>query len=493
MAMAHHLPENEVEWPRDPWRVLGVARDDDERTIRRAYATLIRTFKPDVFPSQFQRIRQSYETVLAHAQLRKDSRLFDDDREPMAVDDGSVIAANLESAAPVKASPEGPVIDPSVPPGGSRTLSEIDPIAEAWRIATSSHLEEAIEYLRRSELQGSQSSETRLANYWFRRLTARTAAAEREELIFATPGKDLHDHRLLVAYLTALRDHPEARTDRCRNSLLSAPVNVAWRIARLRWKALARAGEWWEIDQDLVFLLENEAVPAAARIQWMLEVADLRVWETSNYHETFWQQSTPVVDEWLNEERAASWLADRWDVLLQLRSDCSRLDQSTEFGEAARPFQRLLRTMATGSPRQIRTQLTHELQQWRLSPGRVWQNLTMVREETPTLFFELAGKIKSLTGPYSEHALSPSRLAALFNDQVPLDRLLIGAPADRLSPAVAMAIYEFCTRTASTLDSITHALLATDNDGQNSSSLLLLRTARPLDLLIEGSLLFWEL
>ena len=58
------LPEDPEDWPRDPVRLLGVSRSADEQTIRRAYLKLIRRFKPDSFPAQFQLIREAYESLL---------------------------------------------------------------------------------------------------------------------------------------------------------------------------------------------------------------------------------------------------------------------------------------------------------------------------------------------------------------------------------------------------------------------------------------------
>jgi len=492
--MPHNLPEDESKWPRDPWRVLGVSRGDDEQKVRRAYAALIRQFKPDAFPGQFQRIRQSYETVLAQVQP---GRKLDSPRDDAASEERPVpvrtpSAPNVEPEDPSNSAPAQPVIDPSLSPRRQRKASEKDSIAEAWQIASERGFDEASAYLRQPQLEASRNPELRLLEYWFKRLSGKTPAAEREELLFATPGKRLDDHRFLFAYVAALQDDAEALTERCRSVLLAAPVDVAWRIARIRWKALAATGAWSKLNEDLVQLTSNPSTPLAARVQLMLEVADLRVWETSGDHTQFWEQSKPIVEEWLNDDRAARALGDRWDVLMHLRSDCARLEQSAEFAEAARPFHRLLRAMTTASPRQTRLLLAQELQQWRFNPGRTWRRLTAVRQETPTLFFELSRRIDSHKRLDWEF-LPPARLAAIFNDQIRPDRLL-GLDADAgLPPAVARAVYEFCVRSACPMSNLVHALTVNDRDSQNPTLGLLLRNALPLDLLITGSQLFWEL
>src|SRR5690349_15738491 len=57
------LPEDPEHWPADPYALLGVRPGDDARAIRKAYAALIRRFKPEQFPDQFQRIREAFERV----------------------------------------------------------------------------------------------------------------------------------------------------------------------------------------------------------------------------------------------------------------------------------------------------------------------------------------------------------------------------------------------------------------------------------------------
>lgn len=64
------LPEDPEDWPSDPAELLGVPRTADEATVKRAYLKLVRRFKPDAFPLQFQRIRQAYEILLARAIAR---------------------------------------------------------------------------------------------------------------------------------------------------------------------------------------------------------------------------------------------------------------------------------------------------------------------------------------------------------------------------------------------------------------------------------------
>lgn len=52
------------------WQLLEIAPDSDERSIKRAYARLLKTNRPDDNPEDFQRLREAYEDALAEARWR---------------------------------------------------------------------------------------------------------------------------------------------------------------------------------------------------------------------------------------------------------------------------------------------------------------------------------------------------------------------------------------------------------------------------------------
>lgn len=55
---------------RDPYALLGLPRDADERAIKRAYAQRLRTTRPDDDPAGFQRLNEAYQRCLALAANR---------------------------------------------------------------------------------------------------------------------------------------------------------------------------------------------------------------------------------------------------------------------------------------------------------------------------------------------------------------------------------------------------------------------------------------
>ena len=62
------------------YQILGVQYNADERTIKRAYAKLIKEFRPDSHPTEFAKIRSAYEALLDDCRYRREWQYdFDDD------------------------------------------------------------------------------------------------------------------------------------------------------------------------------------------------------------------------------------------------------------------------------------------------------------------------------------------------------------------------------------------------------------------------------
>lgn len=55
------------------WQLLSLEPGADERSIKRAYAKLLKIHRPDEHPAEFQRLREAYEAALAHARWRAEA------------------------------------------------------------------------------------------------------------------------------------------------------------------------------------------------------------------------------------------------------------------------------------------------------------------------------------------------------------------------------------------------------------------------------------
>ena len=84
------------------YQVLGVERAADERTIKKAYFTLIRQFPPEKHPEEFKRIRAAYE-VLSDPVARK---RYDDAEGDFAEHGDDAARALKEAQAAIRAGDE---------------------------------------------------------------------------------------------------------------------------------------------------------------------------------------------------------------------------------------------------------------------------------------------------------------------------------------------------------------------------------------------------
>ncbi|MGF1578433.1 MAG: J domain-containing protein [Gemmataceae bacterium] len=60
----------------DPYQILGLPPDADDKTIRQRYLKLVREYGPDRHPEKFMEIRQAYE-LLKDEETRLQQRLFE--------------------------------------------------------------------------------------------------------------------------------------------------------------------------------------------------------------------------------------------------------------------------------------------------------------------------------------------------------------------------------------------------------------------------------
>jgi hypothetical protein len=80
----------------DCWTVLQLPEDTDERTIKRTYARLLKSCRPDDDPEGFQRLREAYEEALAYSRWRAD---WEDEEAPAQAPVAEEAYGNLNDLA----------------------------------------------------------------------------------------------------------------------------------------------------------------------------------------------------------------------------------------------------------------------------------------------------------------------------------------------------------------------------------------------------------
>lgn len=105
------MTDAQVQWsllPHRPREFFGLASDFDRRELKRAYGKLIRRYRPETNPNEFQRIRGAYEQLETGLRYRSTvDRKWDVLRKPIDQPDSSS-QKNAQPAAPVEQPSESP-------------------------------------------------------------------------------------------------------------------------------------------------------------------------------------------------------------------------------------------------------------------------------------------------------------------------------------------------------------------------------------------------
>lgn len=157
--MYEQLSENIDEWPVSPYEVLGLPRTAERTDIRRAYSALIRRFRPETHPKQFQRVRESFEAVMAAFEARsQNSQEIRIDLTALVADDES---GKID--APVSVSST----TPSVATPGTTTTDTADLIWDRFSKAPDVNQYADLQRLLQSS---ERSADAFLMGYWMLRL-----------------------------------------------------------------------------------------------------------------------------------------------------------------------------------------------------------------------------------------------------------------------------------------------------------------------------------
>jgi hypothetical protein len=260
----HQLPEDLSQWPRDPFRLLGVMPGVGPRDLKRAYIRLIRTFKPEQFPEHFRRIREAYEIVLRHVEIFGDTDVptqpprSEPANPPLSPPpekdtDESVVVPILRHGILGEDPPPEPIHHPLGTLGRAPTQPANEPYA-LWQLAVNGDAAGAYRRLRELDDSHPGRSEVCLPLYWLLVL--------HPELDPQRAPCDWLVHGLLAnrctgplreLYRREIADDPAEGTGaRCGRLLaleLTAPAVAD--LLEWRWQAAGRLGHWWIITEDL--------------------------------------------------------------------------------------------------------------------------------------------------------------------------------------------------------------------------------------------------
>lgn len=249
----HTLPDDWRQWPRDPFKLLGVAPGVTPRDLKRAYTRLIRLYKPEHHPEAFGRLREAYETL---------QRLVERGNYLVLDVSGDGAVSMRGNGAPSGSSDEAPAASSaerqaeSAPcPAAHRAPSRDEQLDERWRWAIEGNAERAYRGLCELHAQAPHLADACLRLYWLLSIEPRLDR-ERSPADWLATGLMASglSGPLRELYRRELAANPaEAQTARSI-ALVDAPAADGHLIDLVvcRWNALARLGQAVEaIEADL--------------------------------------------------------------------------------------------------------------------------------------------------------------------------------------------------------------------------------------------------
>jgi len=356
------LPEDFNLWPSDPFALLNVKRSDELK--------LIRKYKPDRFPAEFQKIREAYETVESWLKWHR----HDDEPDELSNSQPDDSHSNVEAAqlvdepAPVKPAGKSGSFDAAGEVSSTDTEFEAvgetaprpqlsSPMDRFYESLNSTGLRSAVEHLKNVDTSDGmeQISQANLATYFIARLVpGSTGKSSLNQTSTTDYGILESDLKRLSWLLKSIRsaEHSPAALDQLRIELdenyLLANCNVFNRsldkiddyrtlasLYRIRWQAIGHY-QPRTVVEDLKKLQPRSLDFGGYQGDWLSLLS-----ESMSY--TIWHQDERCLahnDECWREisENDQSWTSDSVELLM-LGADQWRMDVSFRWS-AATPWAR---------------------------------------------------------------------------------------------------------------------------------------------------------
>ena len=316
MKSPSELPDDLDLWPTDPCRLLGVTYETNLRDLRRAYAHLVRKFKPEHYPEHFRRLCDAYETLKGYA------------RHATTVDDlDAMMGRSLDG------DDDGPAEMAPVAEAASPAVTIVDEVADVWKIARTGDFEQAYRGLLQLERTRPNRSDVLVRLYWLLVLDPKldTNHDACEWLVKGLRAGNW-DGPLWSLYLREMENDPEEAIGGRAERLLfeKVPPEHAALMAPLRWTAALLLGKFDCIAQDVPVLRKRIAYADAniwARL--LSSAAERMIWGN--------ERSTLTLARSLVEE-----IEQQSAEHLTLEAELDRLDYACELADSWRDVDKMI-------------------------------------------------------------------------------------------------------------------------------------------------------
>lgn len=468
-TMADHLPNNLSDWPEDVYTLLGVDRDADAKGLRRAYTRLIREYKPDHHPAEFQRIREAYDAARHFAELRLAFEPVDGDWSDVpAPTVGNDTDSDSDESVSDDSSASGngsPVLLRRSNTGGSHFDEPADATDAdaAWRRGREGDLIGAKSQLEELHARDPNNEEVIVRLYWVRKLLPASADESPSDVvdwlcgIAKRRGLRGRPWQLLVEELQAA---PVLSRGEAASVLLGSPDSNDQLVPLLmtRWQSSGRVQRWSAIDDDLqavrgLFLPDSpvawvETVLAALRILvWSRDVV-----ATGYEVDGVLQLGTPLFERWFEELNAFEELHLTHPHVFDERDELVELREQIDRQQVRGRVRHLLLEDTVGRGVSIRNRILNMARDWNMFPSKALDELDQMAQFCPMV---LARLWQCVARHNSAGWFIPEGQGDVIVQQV--DRMIQATNWNSI-PEARIAVYEFCVRESLPLRQVAHAV-----------------------------------
>ncbi|MEZ6143072.1 MAG: J domain-containing protein [Zavarzinella sp.] len=229
---SEHLPADHRKWPVDPFELLGVTRSSTEKDAKRAYTRLIKQYKPEHAPEQFQLIRKAYESVQWYLKLyapepatteteELPAPISEPEQTSTPIDENSFINEFAENPLP----PDKPLLASDLDQLFGRTASDKPPPVKdlppppevekpsdiCWNMVMAGETVEAYQLLQQLLEKPSRKAEAYFQLYWLLTFHPELDPTRQPiEYLIRLLEIDASSHRVIQAVQQELNKSPEA-------------------------------------------------------------------------------------------------------------------------------------------------------------------------------------------------------------------------------------------------------------------------------------------
>lgn len=436
----HVLPESLGDWPHDPCALLGVPQDVDERNLKRAYAKLIRVYKPEHHPDKFARVREAYEQVLQRIEFLAQ---FNVSPALELGDQPSEIPRTELTETPAPTPMRRHPFERNREPSSDRLPDLRQQIAAAWQWVLDEN--PAVGYRQLQKLLESHPAHEEICMrlYWILRLAADVEPeTDPTRWLCVALRQNRLTGRAWELYCRELeRQSLLGVNDDCARLLrVQAAEERITELAIFRWRAVALANRWSLIRGDLDELQQRFANHNPARwAQLLFGALVFACWSEST--NTAAQELVIYCDLALSQlpelQLKMGGEFDRLDILKQLTLELAT-PSSVPFPAN---LTNVIRDYLTVPSTSLRPHLLQILEQWTLEPQTTLREMDQLANRHGLALQQLSEIISGLES--SEYHDDPERRVNYIYSAFRDDEVLNGS-RHAAYEELRLRVFHFC-------------------------------------------------